>query len=330
LIRKLQEGAMSSVFVTGASGFIGGAIAQKFAQTHNVYAMARSEASADKIRALGAEPVLCDLDSLAPGDLPACDAVVHAAAWVSPWGSREDYWRANVDGTDRVLAAARAAGASRFIHISTEAVLWRGQDLRDIDESHPYPERTPILYAETKGEAERRVLAANAPGIFETLAVRPRMVWGPGDTTVVPEAIKMVEQGAFAWVDGGRAKTSTTHIDNLVHGVALALERGAGGEVYFLTDGEVSDFKGFFTRLLGAHGVTLPDRSVPSWLARPVAAAVEGAWRALGLTSTPPLMRHTIGLLACDCTINDAKARSELGYAPVTTVAEGLARLASD
>ena len=81
---------------------------------------------------------------------PACDAVVHCAAWVEPWGSREDYWRANVEGTDRLLAAARSAGAARFLHMSTEAVLWRGQHLRDVDETHPYPDRTPYLYAETK------------------------------------------------------------------------------------------------------------------------------------------------------------------------------------
>ncbi len=320
---------MSSIFVTGASGFIGGAIAKKLAQSSTVLGMARSEESARRVRAVGAEPVSCDLLTLEPGDIPTCDAVIHAAAWVEPWGSRDDYGRAHVEGTDRVLAAARAAGASRFVLISTEAVLWRGQHLRDVDETHPYPDRTPILYSETKGEAERRTLAANAPGVFETVAVRPRMVWGPGDTTIVPEATQMVEQGAFAWIDGGRAKTSTTHIDNLVHGVELALDRGAGGEAYFVTDGEVSDFKGFFTPLLDAHGVTLPDRSVPSWIAVPAAIALESVWRGLRIRTAPPLTRHAVSLMACDCTLKDDKARAALGYAPVISVAEGLARLAA-
>ena len=315
------------VFVTGASGFIGGAVVRELAPSHVVSAMSRSPATDVAIRALGAEPVRCDLLTIAPGRIPACDAVVHCAARVEPWGRREEFWSANVEGTERVLAAARAAGAHRFVHMSTEAVLWRGQHLRDVDETHPYPKRTPFLYAETKAEAERRVLAANVPG-FETIVLRPRLVWGPGDRTLVPEARAMVERGAFVWLDGGRARTSTTHVANLAHATALALEKGRGGQVYFVTDGESTDFKTFLTRLLGAHGLTLPERSLPSWLVRPVAALVETLWRALGPEGPPPLTRHAVGLLCCDCTLRDDKARRELGYRPVIGVEEGLRALA--
>jgi nucleoside-diphosphate-sugar epimerase len=254
--------------------------------------------------------------------------VVHCAAWVEPWGTREDYWRANVEGTERVLAAAKAAGARRFVHMSTEAVLWRGQHLRDVDETYPYPAKTPYLYAETKAEAERRVVAANAPG-FETLVLRPRFVWGPGDRTLVPEAKAMVKRGAFVWLDGGRARTSTTHVANLAHATELALTGGRGGEIYFVTDGQINDFKTFLTKLMAANGVALPERSLPSWLVRPVAAAVEGLWRAVGPDGPPPLTRHAVDLLCCDCTLRDDKARAELGYRPVIGVEEGLRELAS-
>lgn len=320
---------MSRIFLTGASGFIGGAISRQLAGAHEIVAMSRSEKSDARIEALGVQTLRCDLDTLSPGDLPECEAVVHCAAWVAPWGRREDYWRANVEGTSRLLEAARAAGAKRFVHISTEAVLWHGQHLRNVDETEPYPNQTPFLYAETKAEAERRVLAANRPGEFETIVLRPRLVWGPGDTTLVPEAIEMVNKGAFSWIDGGRARTSTTHIDNLVHAVGLALERGVGGEIYFVTDGEITDLRSFVTRLLGAHGVALPERSVPSWLARPAATAIEGVWRALGIQQAPPLTRHAVGLLCCDCILNDEKARSTLGYRPVISVEAGLAQLDS-
>jgi nucleoside-diphosphate-sugar epimerase len=313
------------VFVTGASGFIGGAIAAELARDHTVLALSRSDAGDAAVAARGAQPVRGDLTRLEPGDVPACDAAVHCAARVEPWGRRDDYWRANVEGTDRVMAAARAAGARRFLHMSTEAVLWRGQHLRNVDESYPYPERTPYLYAETKAEAERRVLAANAPD-FQTIALRPRFVWGPGDRTLVPEVKAMVEKGAFVWLDGGRARTSTTHIANLVHGALLALARGRGGEAYFVTDGEVSDFRTLLTRLLAAHGVELPDRSLPGFVARPAAALVEGVWRALRLGGQPPLVRHAVDLMCCDCTLNDTKARKELGYAPVLSLEEGLRR----
>ena len=318
------------IFVTGASGFIGGAIARQLASRHDVFAMSRSSASDASIEALGAQAVRCDLTSLEPGVIPAVDAVVHAAAWVEPWGSREDYWHVNVDGTDRMLAAARGADARRFVHISTEAVLWKGQHLRDVDESHPYADSTPYLYAETKAEAERRVIAANEGGDgLTTVILRPRFVWGPGDRTIVPEARTMIEKGVFAWIDGGRARTSTTHVANLVSAAELALEKGRGGEVYFVTDDVETDFRSFLTRLLAAEGIEAPDRVLPGWLLRPAAAILESVWRTLGIRSAPPLTRHAVDLICCDCTLRIDKARSELGYVPLITPDAGLEQLAA-
>lgn len=316
------------VYVTGGSGFIGGAITRSLvAAGHDVYAMSRSTRSDAAIKSLGAQPLRSTLSTLQPGELPELDATVHCAAYVEPWGRPTDYYEANVAGTDRVLRAALTAGATRFVHISTEAVLWRGQHMRVVDETYPYPAMTPYLYAETKAEAERRVLAANTPD-FATIAIRPRLVWGPGDTTLVPEVKEMVAKRAFAWLDGGRAETSTTHVDNLVHAVTLALQNGRGGEAYFVTDGPVTDFRTFVTKMMAAHGVELPGTSLPSWIARPAAAAIEGVWRALRIPSKPPITRHAVDLLCCDCTLDDAKARRELGYAPVMTVERGLAELA--
>jgi nucleoside-diphosphate-sugar epimerase len=312
------------IFVTGATGFIGGAIACKLAGPHEVYAMSRSAGGDAIVKEHGAEPVRGDLASLEPGALPEVDAVVHCAAWVEPWGTREQTWAINVGGTDRVLAAARAASARRFVHMSTEAVLWRGQHLRDVDETHPYPESTPFLYAETKAEAERRVLAANGDGGMTTIALRPRFVWGPGDRTILPEAKAMVAKGAFVWVDGGRARTSTTHVANLAHATELALEKGSGGETYFVTDGVETDFRSFLTQLLATEGVEVPERSLPGWLVRPTAVALEAVWRALGVTSAPPLTRHAVELLCCDCTLRIEKARRGLGYEPVITPEAGL------
>ena len=314
------------IFISGATGFIGGAIAKHLTAEHEVLAMSRSEEGDETVRALGVQPVRSDLATFEPGDLPACDAVIHCAAHVEPWGTREQVHRINVGGTDRMLAAARAAGARRFVHMSTEAVLWRGQHLVDVREDHPYPSSTPYLYAETKGEAERHVIRENGSN-FETIVLRPRLVWGPDDTTLVPELLAMVHSGAFVWLDGGRAKTSTTHIDNLVHATELALTAGKGGEVYFVTDGKDTDFKSFLPRLVAPYGVELPDRSLPSWLVRPVAAGIEGLWRLLRLKIRPPLTRHAVDLMCCDCTLRTEKIEGELGYRPVLDVEEGLRRL---
>ena len=315
------------ILITGASGFIGGAIAARLAEEHEVFGLSRRPESDAKVTALGATPVRGDLLSLSSGDLPPLDVVIHCAAWVEPWGTRAEFHAVNVDGTQRALAAARAAGARRFIHMSTEAVLWKGQHLREVDETHPLVDRSPYLYAETKAEAERRVLAANDDG-FQTLALRPRFVWGPGDETLAPEIASMVESGAFVWLDGGRARTSTTCISNLVQAVVLALEAGRGGEAYFVTDGEVSSFREFVPRMMAPYGVTMPERSVPAWVVRPIARVVEGVWRLLRLRSRPPLLRHAVDLMCCDSVLLDDKARRELGYAPVVSVEEGLEQLA--
>jgi nucleoside-diphosphate-sugar epimerase len=214
------------IFLTGASGFVGGAIAKSLQSTVTVRAMSRAPQSDAAIAALGATPVRCELGALTTEHLAGCDAVIHCAAFVKQWGTRDRFWQTNVEGTQQLLQVARDAGVKRFIHIGTEAALFYGQHMRDIDESYPYPRSSPFLYSATKAAAEQRVLAANAPG-FTTISIRPRFVWGPGDQTILPVLVKMVASKKFIWINDGKARTSTTHIANLVHAVTLALARAA-------------------------------------------------------------------------------------------------------
>lgn len=315
------------VFVTGGSGFVGGHVLEALvADGLEVRAMARSDRSAAAVAAYGATPVRCDLDTVSAEDLAGVDAVVHCAAFVEEWGSRDQFWRGNVLGTQAMLDAARAAGVRRFVHIGTEAVLFDGADLRDVDETHPYPARPRFLYAETKAEAERRVLAANAPG-FAAVSLRPRLIWGPRDASVLPAILRMAAEGSYAWLDGGRAMTSTTHVANLVAAVKLALTRGEGGRAWFIADAGTRSMRDFLGALAGTAGVTLPDRSVPGWLARGAAAAIEAVWRLFGIQRTPPLTRFAASMMSATLTVNTARAAAELGYAPVISVEEGLAQL---
>jgi nucleoside-diphosphate-sugar epimerase len=315
------------IFITGASGFIGGAIASQLSQSHQVLGMARSDHSAQKIRALGATPVLCSLDDIAPNHLAGVEVVIHCAAFVEPWGTRAEFADANVAGTQRVLAAARDAGVARFIHIGTEAALFRGQDMTDIDETYPYPDRTPFLYSETKRDAEKLVLAANEDGQFTTLSIRPRLVWGPGDTTILPNVVEMVDRGAFRWIDGGRLLTSSTHIANLVAGVELALTRGRGAEAYFITDGPPHTMRDFLSRLLATAGRDPGSKSVPAWLLRTAAWSIETLWKTFGIRKKPPVTRFSAAIMSRNCTIRIDKAEKELGYRPVITVDEGMKEL---
>jgi nucleoside-diphosphate-sugar epimerase len=140
---------------------------------------------------------------------------------------------------------------------------------------------------------------------------------------------EMVRSGRFAWIGGGRHRTSTTHVDNAVHGLLLAAERGAGGGVYFVTDGKPVVFREFVTRLLATQGVTPPDRSLPAGVARAVAATGETAWRLLPLPGRPPLTRLAVWVSALETTIDITRARTELGYEPVRTIDQGLEELQS-
>jgi nucleoside-diphosphate-sugar epimerase len=252
--------------------------------------------------------------------------VVHCAAFVEEWGTREQFWEANVEGTADALAAARAAGARRFVHVGTEAAIFEGKDLVNVDEDAPYPTRQRYLYSETKAEAERRVLAAASDTLF-TISIRPRFVWGPRDTSVLPTVLRMAREGSFAWLDGGRARTSSTHVHNLVHALTLALTRGRSGRAYFVADDGERTVRELLTALARTQGVDLPSRSLPGAVARPVARVVEGAWRLFGVKRAPPMTRFAVDMMSRTVTVNTARARTELGYAPVITVEEGLAQM---
>lgn len=316
------------VFVTGASGFVGGAAVRALADAgHEVRAMSRTDKSDGVIRALGAEPVRCDLESVTGAHVGAAEAVVHCAAFVEQWGPREAWRKANVEGAAAMLKAARAAGVKRFIHIGTEAALFRGQHLRGVDETYPLAPNSPYPYSATKAQAELLVRAANETGVFETIVLRPRFIWGPGDTTLLPTIEAMARAGRFMWVAHGAARTSTTHIDNLTHAIMLALTRGFGGQAYFILDDGVRTMREMISGMAASRGLKLPDKSVPAWLADMLGAVCEAAWRLLPLQGAPPLTRFGAMIMSREAVLKDDKARMELGYAPVVTVDAGLLEL---
>jgi nucleoside-diphosphate-sugar epimerase len=294
-----------------------------------VRALARSAASTAVVEGLGATAVGGDLEDTAAmrAGMAGCDAVFHCAAEVSEWAPRAQFWRVNVTGTELALAAAREAGVGCFVHVGTEAALCDGTPLLDVDESRPLPQRPLPRYPHTKAEAEKRVRAANAPG-FRTVVVRPRLVWGNDDTSLLAALEAAVKAGRFMWMDGGRYPTSTTHVDNVCEGLLLAAGKGRGGEAYFVTDGAPTELRGFLTQLLATRGVDPGSRSVPRAVVLALATASEWLWDALGLKGPPPATRLAVRLFGEPVTVNDAKARRELGYAGRVSREEGLARLA--
>jgi nucleoside-diphosphate-sugar epimerase len=214
------------------------------------------------------------------------------------------------------------------VHVGTEAALMAGDPLVNVDETAPLRPDSPALYSSSKAKAEQLVRDANGDGL-ETVVIRPRFVWGRGDTTLLPAMVELVRSGRFRWVGGGGNLTATTHVDNTVEGLWLGATKAEPGSVYFVTDGEPVVFREFVSRLLETQGVTPPTGSVPTPVARVAAGAAERLWRLLRRSGSPPLTRFAVWVSSQECTIDTGRAERELGYRPVTSREQGLAELAS-
>lgn len=315
-------------FVTGGSGFVGrNLIAALVARGDRVRALVRSATAAGAVKAAGAEPVAGDLDDAAAmrRGMAGCDVVFHAAAKVEDWGDEAQFHRINVVGTANVVEAARAARVPCLVHVSTEAVLVGGGPLRGVDETFPYPERPAGIYPKTKAAAERLVLAASSREL-RAVAVRPALVWGKGDTSVLPQIVEAVKDGRWMWI-GPPFPRSVSHVANVVEGLLLAAERGRGGEAYFVTDGAPVPFREWLTQVIETQGVSPRNRTVPAAPIHAVAILLETVWGLFRLPGKPPIRRSAIHIVAESITIHDAKARRELGYVGHMTAERGLAEM---
>ncbi len=318
-------------FVTGGSGFVGRNIIRALvARGDRVHALARSDAALQAVEALGARGIRGDLHDLAAmqAGLKGCSVVFHAAAQVTDWGDPAVFQGINVRGTENVLAAARAAGVKRVLHVSTEAVLANGKPLHNMDETRPRPDDALPRYPRSKGLAEAAVLKANGGGL-ETVVVRPRFIWGKDDSSLLPQVLTAVKQGKFMWIDGGHYLSSTCHVDNVVEGCLLAVEKGRPAGIYFLTDGPPVEFREFLTKLLATQGVAPGNKSLPRALAWSLAVICEAIWNLFHIKSPPPITRVVVNLIGQEVTVTDAKARRELGYQSKTSRETGLADLAA-
>ena len=320
---------MPTAFVTGGSGFVGSALIRRLVRDGwTVRALARSDGASGKVRAAGGEPVRGDLSDGAAMTAAArgADVVFHSAAKLGAWGSWKAFRRVNVEGTRAVLDACRIARVPRFVHVGTEAALMHGQPLVAADERTPLALSSRAPYSATKAAAEAAVIEANRDGL-ETVVVRPRFVWGAGDTTLLPALTAMARAGRLRWIGGGLHLTATTHVANTVEGLVLAAERGTPGNAYFVTDGSAVVFREFVGALLATQGVQPPEGTVPVQFARAAAAVGAAAWRLLPLRGDPTVARVAVWASGLECTIDDSKARDELGYRPVMTRDHGLTEL---
>ncbi len=326
------------VFVTGGSGFVGSALVRRLAADgHEVVALARSDASARRVLAAGAVPVVGDLADLGRLDGPApawlaaltdVDAVVHVAAHMAFWGPDALFERLNQRPTVALHAASVAARVPRFVLLSAASVSTGSQRRPVVDEATPEG-RPNIAYSRVKLATERALLAAES-GSTDLVVLRPPFVWGAGMATL-EEMVEAADAGRFAWIDRGRHVVDSVHVDNLVAALVLALTRGRPGGVYHVTDGVPRPVRDFLGPLLATRGVDLSARrSIPRAVAAPLAAVMDGAARLLRRPSPPPLTNWLVSFVGRDRAYDITAARRDLGYSPVVTLEQGLARMRAD
>lgn len=324
------------VLVTGASGFLGSHIVDACLRAGDtVRVLVREESDLGHLRTVaGVEFAYGDLRDTASlrRATAGVDVVHHSAARVTDRGTRAQFRDENVRGTERLMAAARRAGARRFVFISSPSALMgvRGGDQLGIDESEPYPARHLNLYSETKAEAERLVLAADRRE-FTTVALRPRAVWGPRDTSgFMPRLIAKMMTGRLPDLSGGRpVYASLCYCENAADAcVRAARADGVGGRAYFIADREPVEVWSMLAVLAGRFGGKPPTRQVSLGLLRALAATADTLWKLppLARHSSPPLSRYTLALLTRSATYDTSAARRDLAPPPVAHDV-GMARL---
>lgn len=323
------------VLVTGGGGFLGQALCrQLLARGYEVTSFNRGHYP--ELDALGVSQLRGDLEDAAATDTAVAghSAVFHNAAKAGAWGSRESYWGPNVTGTEHVIEACRRHAVGRLVYTSSPSVTHSGREdvVGGTEANTPYGRDFKAWYPETKAIAERAVLAANQPGLA-TVALRPRLIWGPGDNQLLPRLVERARSGRLRLIDGGHNLVDTTFIDNAARAHVDAFDHlwpgsSCAGRAYFISNGEPRELRDIVNALLCAAGAPQVQRSVPYRVAYAAGAALEQAWRLLRLSGEPPMTRFLAEQLATTHYYDISAAERDFGYRPRVGIDQGLQQLA--
>ena len=320
------------VLVTGASGLLGGGVATALAaRGDDVTVLQRRPSN------LGLREVLGDITDPAAvaHAVEGCDAVIHLAAKVNVTGEWAEYHRINVLGTKALLAACRDAGVSHMVHVSSPSVGHAGSSLVGAGSGAADPAHARGHYARSKAMAELLALAADARNELAVVAIRPHLVWGPGDTQLVERIGRRARSGRLPIIGSGAPLVDTIYIDNAVDAMVAALDRceEVHGQAFVVTNGEprpIGEILGDWARCTGAPR---PARHVPAGLARFAGSAVDAVTsirQRLGhdMSTDPPLTRFLAEQLSTAHWFDQRETRQALGWSPRISLDEGFARLA--
>ena len=316
--------------VTGGGGSLGGAIVRKLRKLGwDVRSLSRGAYPA--LEAIGVETFRGDLARLQDVEraCDGCDIIFHVAAKADLWGPYQDFYQANVVGTENILESARRSGIARIVFTSSPSVVFNGRDLEGVDESVPYPARFKSPYPETKAKAEKLVREANSRSLA-TVALRPHLIWGPGDTHLVPGIL--ARGRSFKRIGVGAKLVDFTFIEDAAEAHLLAadaLQQGsaAAGNAYFISQGEPMDLWDFVNRVLVLGGLPRISSSVSPGVAYAVGAMLELLHKGLRIEHEPRITRFLVEELSTAHWFNIGAARRDLNYRPSVTMEQGFTLL---
>jgi nucleoside-diphosphate-sugar epimerase len=316
-------------FITGATGFVGGHIAEAcVGRGFGVCTIARSGSDTSLLEKLGATIHRGDLGdaALVQRALDGVNVVVHCAAKVGDWGPVEEYRAVNVDALRGILEACKGRTLDRFVQMSSLGV-YAARHHHGTDESEPLPAQHMDGYTQTKVEAERLALEYLRRDGVPVVVLRPGFVYGPRDRTVMNRLIGLLRARQVRYLGNGEAAMNTIYVDNLVDAVFLAVQKPqAVGQIFNLTDGEHVSKRRFIEAIADGMGIEKPTGSVPLWLARILAWAMERRARRQGAKEAPRLTQARIKFLGLNLDFSIEKAKRELGYQPRFSFDEGMSQ----
>ena len=316
------------ILVTGATGFLGGALVRKL---HTLgYDVLATGRNLSKGRDLTQEGI-----TFAPADLTSSkqvetccvgiDVVIHSGAYSSLWGKREEFWNVNVNGTRNIVEGVLRQNVKRLIHISSPSIYFSFLDREDIHEDAPLPKKFINGYTASKYASEEEIQVGVSKGL-EALILRPRAIYGPGDQSIFPRIVRTIESGRLRIIGNGNNKVDLTYIDNAVDACICAIHAPIqqSGRTYNITDGTPALLWPLLNEISLALGYPPPKNKIPLWIAKNLARGLEIVHRKCFPHKEPLFTAYSIGLLACSTTLNIDRARKELGYLPKISSHEGV------
>lgn len=338
-VLKQLNSQVKCVFVTGAGGFLGKALcAHLRAANIEVVGFARSHYR--EVERMGVKLIQGDIADKAAllNALHGCDLVFHVASKAGVWGDKNSYFSANVNGTENIISACQSLNIQRLVYTSTPSVTFAGKDENGIDESAPYAEQFLNYYGQSKAIAEQRILQANGAPLnnnkpLKTLALRPHLIWGPGDPHLVPRVLQRAQAGKLRLVGRRDKLVDTIYIDNAVYAHLLAaLKLNAvtpmcAGKAYFLSNDQPILMADMLNKILACKGIKPVCRRIPAGIAYAVGTILECLYSLLRKQDEPIMTRFVARQLSTSHYFNISAAKADLGYQPLVSIEQGMEKL---